>query len=277
MSVGAVVDVCYAFAVQPLKSLVRGITAHHDHLYSRVAGAHPHRRPWHPQWLSVKDLYRDLREILPTLEGEVLDVGCLGKPYAAWLTRATSHIGIDVVDGPMIDYVTREGEPWPLESERFQSAVCTQTLEVAKDVPHLVDELSRVLRPTGTAVISTPFCYNDLNGCDGDSGVSVYWRHSVRGVEELMAQRFDIVEVRTHGAVGSTVGILLLNCVHQSLARHPLGRLLVVLLLPVRLPLCFGANMLACVLDRLDRTGNFYHNVLLVVRKKAVATTSDVR
>src|SRR5262245_21603834 len=130
---------------------LRRIVARYDRLYHRLAGTHPNRRVWHSQWLSVKDLYRDLRDILPRLQGRVLDVGGFGKPYAAWLTGATSHVGIDVMPGPKVDYVVHDGEPWPFESDSFQSALCTQVLQVAKNQSHLIKELKRVLVVGGTA------------------------------------------------------------------------------------------------------------------------------
>src|SRR6185295_1520439 len=68
----------------------------HALLYTWIAGAHPERRIWHSQWLSVKDLYHDLRPVLPTLRGQLVDVGCYGKPYTKWLTGIQSHVGLDV-------------------------------------------------------------------------------------------------------------------------------------------------------------------------------------
>ena len=91
-----------------------------------------------------------------------MDVGCLGKPYARWLTGATAHVGIDVMPAATVDYVIHDGEPWPFESGSFQSVVCAQVLQVVNDVPHLVREIERVLEVGGIAVITTPFFYNDM-------------------------------------------------------------------------------------------------------------------
>lgn len=41
------------------------------------------------------------------------------------------------------------------------------------------------------------------------------------------------------------------------------------LLLPLWMPFCLAVNLLALAADRLDRTGAFYSNVLLVFRKPA--------
>src|SRR5437660_11977884 len=74
----------------------------YDRIIAWLCGR-PRLYPWHFQWLAVRDLYRDLRHLLPTLAGRVLDVGCGEKPYAQWLTSAHEHVGLDVYAGPAVD------------------------------------------------------------------------------------------------------------------------------------------------------------------------------
>jgi SAM-dependent methyltransferase len=239
----------------------------HERLYLWIAGRHPARRIWHFQWLSVKDLYRDLREILPTLRGRMLDVGCLGKPYAQWLTNAEAHIGIDITPGPAVDCVIRDSQPWPLKSNSFQSVLCSQVLQVARDVPHLVNEIHRVLEVGGIAVIAAPWCYNDMTADRGRSAYKDYWRHSFHGLQALFADRFEIVEARRQGGIGSTVGVMVLNWMQLSMGQGRVSQLLMTMLLPVWLLFCLLVNVVGWLLDSVDRTDVFYHNVLLIVRK----------
>jgi SAM-dependent methyltransferase len=242
----------------------------YDRAYASIAGAHPYRRVWHFQWLSVKDLYRDLQRVLPTLHGNVLDVGCWGKPYAPWLTGAAAHIGIDVTAGNKVDYVIREGEPWPLESGSMQGVLCTQVLEVARDAAHIISEIERVLEPGGSAVISIPFVYNNTS-LEVERGIyKDLWRHSFHDAHALFADRFTIVEVRREGAFGSTMGLMLLNWITISMARSGVRQLLMVALLPLWLVFCLAVNAGCWLLDKVDRTNLFYHNVFLVLRKKAI-------
>jgi SAM-dependent methyltransferase len=247
-----------------------GLRDVHGHVYKWIAGSHPQRRIWHSQWLSVKDLYRDLRRILPTLRGRLVDVGCLAKPYARWLTAVDAHVGLDISPSDTVDHVIRDGEPWPLESNAFQSVLCTQVLQVVKDLPHLVNEIDRVLDVGGIAVITAPFLYNDMTMKVGDRTDHDYWRHSFQGVQELFANRFDIIEARRQGGFGSTSGVMLLNWVHKSMSHSRTTEVMLLALLPVWLLVCLAVNAVGCLLDRLDRTEAFYHNVLLVLQKKAL-------
>ncbi len=263
---GGQVATIVEFARPAWHAFLRGFRSFYDSL----CGVHPHRRMWHSQWLSVKDLYRDLRRILSKLEGPLLDLGSATKPYAAWMPKVREHIGADVFPGEKVDVVIREGESWPLESNRFQSVLCTQVLEVVRDVPHLLDEVHRVLAPGGIAVISTPFCYNDMSGRADDGGYKDYWRHTENGVMELLGTRFEVVEVRRQGGVGSTLGVMLLNWIGLSAGFSPITQFLLVVLLPFWLLLSVFVNVTGYLLDKLDRTNAFYHNVLVVVRKPRI-------
>jgi SAM-dependent methyltransferase len=254
----------------PARKGIGSLSEAHQRLYRWIAGVHPARRLWHWQWLSVKDLYKDFRHILPTLRGRTLDVGCFGKPYARWLTNVDVHVGIDVTPGPAVDYVIRDGQPWPLESSSFQSVLCTQVLQVARDVPHLVNEIDRVLEAGGIAVVTTPWCYNDMTADRGRSAYKDYWRHSFHGVQDLFDDRFEIIEARRQGGVGSTTGVMFLNWIHLSMAQGAVSQAIMALLLPVWLLVCLVVNLVGWFLDRVDRTDVFYTNVLLVVRKKAL-------
>jgi|RhiMethySRZTD1v2_1073278.scaffolds.fasta_scaffold00793_24 SAM-dependent methyltransferase len=252
-----------------VRTRVYRLLSFHDRLMAAIAGEHPERRLWHPQWLSVKDLYRDLHRILPTLRGRVLDVGCLGKPYSRWLSHVDAHVGADVKPGPAVDVLIRDGERWPLESGEFQSLLCTQVLQGVRTLPHLVREIDRVLEVGGMAVITTPFVYNDMTTQLERETYEDFWRHTILGVHELFAERFEIVELRRQGGFGSTSGTMFLNWVQFSLSRSTASRLLLAMLLPFWLLVCLLVNITGWVVDKLDKTDIFYGNVLLVVRKKA--------
>ena len=52
------------------------------------------------------------------------------------------------------------------------------------------------------------------------------------------------------------------------MARRGATLLLMALLMPVWLLVSLGVNVVGALLDKVDRTGVFYHNALLVLRKK---------
>jgi len=108
--------------------------------------------------------------------------------------------------------------------------------------------------------MSFPFLYNE-HRAPWD-----YWRFTVFGAERLFPG-FEIAHLEKQGGIGSTLGILFLNWLDTSMNCTLATRLLKGLLLPIFLLLSLVVNFLGLLMDRLDRTGKFYSNVLLVVRK----------
>ena len=228
--------------------------------YATVCGRHPHVYPWHFQWLSGRALARDLREVLGNCGGRVLDVGCGVKPYREWLDSAaiTEYVGADVESGENVDILIPRVGHWPLEEAEFDVVLCTQVLEHVPELDQVLDEIKRVLRPGGQLIASVPFIYN-AHAVPED-----YRRLSVDGVRRIVEDDFQIVELRKEGGVGSTLGTLFLNWVDVRSSQTRTGRLLKGLLLPAWILLAAVVNTIGMLLDKLDKTGNFYGNVLMV-------------
>jgi SAM-dependent methyltransferase len=233
----------------------------YDRLYATLCGTHPNVLPWHFQWLAGSGLYSDLHEVVGTLEGTVLDVGSLTKPYAQWKKPSVRWTGIDVVPGPGVDILISANGVWPLESGSYDVVLCTQVLEHVSSVDLTLQEMVRVLKPGGRLIISAPFIYNE-HGAPGD-----YRRFSAGGLEQMIRTRgLEVQEVRRQGAIGSTLGILFLNWVDAQLNRRRVTRLAKGFLLPVWLVVCALVNCSGAIVNRLDTTNVFYGNVLVVAR-----------
>ena len=235
-------------------------------IYDVVCGTHPHVRMWHPQWLAVKDLYADLRRVLPELQGRVLDVGCGDKPYAVWLnSKLIQHVGLDVCAGPSTDLVVRPGERWPVDSGVVAAVLCTQTLEHVADMEGFLSEIDRVLAPGGSLIVTVPFIYNFHIQTDG----SDYRRFSLEGVKVLFAD-YRIIELKSQGGIGSSLGLLLLNWIDISLNRNPATRVIKGLLLPAMILFYAIVNLSGWLVDWIDNTQSFYSNVMLVAQKREI-------
>lgn len=232
--------------------------------YVRWAGRHPRLRPWHHQWLAGTPLYAVLRPLLATLDGDVLDVGCGAKPYRAWVPGARRYVGIDVFDGPEVDAVIVPGQRWPADDAAFDAVLCTQVLEHVGDLEHTVAELRRVMRPGADAVVTVPFIFGEHNGPQDFRRLS---RHGVRRV--LEQQGLEVVALTPHGAIGSTLGAIGLGWTFDALPRSRRGMLVAAPLLPLWSLLCLVVNLAGAALDRVDRTGLYYGNVLVHARRPA--------
>jgi SAM-dependent methyltransferase len=230
--------------------------------YDFVCGSHPNQYPWHFQWLAVNYLHTDLKHFLNNLGGCVLDVGCGQKPYKKWFGSIETYTGLDVTVGADVDIVINpESIYWPLENDKFDTVLCTQVLEHVKNI-EIIHELIRITKNGGTLVVSAPFIYNE-HGSPND-----YRRYTAHGIKDIfLSEGWNIIEIKKQGGIGSTIGILFLNWFFLYLNSNKATRILKGLLLPVLIFLSLTVNSLASLLDKIDNTESFYHNVILVAKK----------
>lgn len=228
-------------------------------VYETFCGRHPDLLPWHFQWLPAHFMNRSLTQWLPRLGGQVLDVGCGRKPYCRRFGSTHRYVGIDVVSQPETDVLVAVDGPWPFADEVFDVVLMTQVMEYLRDPDATVAEILRVLRPGGIAVLSFPFLFNEHGNHD-------YLRLTARTTGTIFSG-FTLLCAERQGGIGSTLAILLLDWVQDSLNWKFALRLSRPLLLPVWLPFCLSVNLLGLLLNRLDVTGAYYSNVFLVLEK----------
>ena len=227
-------------------------------VYEALCGKHPNPLPWHYQWLATFYLSRTLKQYLPKVKGRVLDVGCGEKPYQDMFSQSTDYIGIDITEGGA-DIVVDPNLAWPLESESFDAIFASQVMEHVENLPHTLGEIVRVTKPGAVVVFSFPFLYNE-HGAPYD-----FQRFTTHGAARLLPYEIDVLD--RQGGFGSTVIIMVLNWVNESLNHNKITRLLKAAILPVWLPFCFLLNMLGLLLDSIDVTNKYYNNVFLIFRK----------
>lgn len=93
---------------------------------------------------------------LPDPVGDVLDVFCGTRPYEDLFSPGTRYVGFDIDDsyGPgRADVISTDFLPFGDQS--FDVVLCTQAFYYLEDPIQGAAEILRVLRPGGTALIST--------------------------------------------------------------------------------------------------------------------------
>lgn len=234
-----------------------GLGQVYQNVYIRLAGSGISVKPWHFQWLGTQAIRRDLKRRLGAVRGRLLDIGCEQKPYGVFLHPSVEHVGIDLFDGPKVD-VIYDGKHIPFPDNSFDAILCTQVLEHAEDVEQVCNEMVRVLKPDGQLIITVPFIY-----CEHSAPYD-FRRFSLYGIPRFFGKQVEIKEVMSQGAIGSTLGLMLLDWYDAQMDLHKITRLLKGLTLPLYLMIAFFINMLGYLVDKIDRTNDFYHNVLLV-------------
>lgn len=125
---------------------------------------------WARTWVDFeKDLLdRGLAALAPMAHGRMVDVGCGDKPYQGLFAPYVSeHLGVDFEETHADSLYAKtskadllySGDRLPFDNATFDTVLCTQVLEHAAKPWILFAELSRILRPGGTLILTAPFSY----------------------------------------------------------------------------------------------------------------------
>ena len=237
--------------------------------------------PLEPDWLLQRFLIRDVRAALAEVRGQILDVGCGGRPYESFVSPGVRYFGVDAQS-------TASSQPdvWgsagklPFRDGCFNSVLCTQVLEHVPDPGLVVQEIARVLRPGGRLILTAPQTWC-LHEAPWD-----FFRFTRYGLERLCREAgLSPHVVRTQGGFGSGMGIssiMLLGNTVRGLAERDHGPPRIPaspgtaidtdpidwrrILWPLRLPMAL-ANLFFALLDVLPQNGEFAVNHLVVAEK----------
>jgi SAM-dependent methyltransferase len=208
---------------------------------------------------------RDAIEELPDPVTDVLDVWCGSRPYDDLLPEGARSTGLDVEGNPygVADVVSNDFLPFPDAS--FDLVMCVQSFHYMVDPAHAVAEIERVLRPGGSALVSSVLGFE----YDRRNYEARYTEHQLRA----LFRSWDDVRVREDGGRTVTWAVLtgsLVNGVEQRVDAKPAGRLL----RPAFLASYALVNAAGLVLRRLEPPGGtsaLPMNLTLTARKPALA------
>jgi SAM-dependent methyltransferase len=209
------------------------------------------RRPGLTQfdYLHLTTLASGLRDAiaeLPRPLDEVLDVWCGSRPYDDLLPAGARCIGLDVEGNPygVADVVS--DELLPFADASFDLVMCIQSFHYMRDPAAVVAEMARVLRPGGSALVSSVLGYE----YDRRNFEARYTEHQLR---ELFDGWKD-VRVREDGGRAVSWTVLtgsLVNGLEQRVASRPGRRLL----RPAFLASYVAVNSMGVALSRLEPRG----------------------
>lgn len=111
-------------------------------------------------------MLKPIKETGALFEGRLLDLGCGKKPYKNLFPNVSEYIGVDFHNeghdhsSEDID-VFYDGKTIPFPDDTFDGVLCTEVLEHVEDLEGIMDEIRRVLKPGGKALITVPFVWNE--------------------------------------------------------------------------------------------------------------------
>jgi SAM-dependent methyltransferase len=115
--------------------------------------------------LIIDLIAREYQDAIPKYcSGKLLDLGCGHVPlYSAYKEIIDENICIDWAESlhqnEFLDVIHDLTKPLPLDSESFDTVVCSDVLEHIPTPAAAIQEISRVLKPGGVLLLNVPFMY----------------------------------------------------------------------------------------------------------------------
>ena len=119
------------------------------------------------RWIIRASILGKIRDFHPSLYGELLDVGCGRMPYRSEIlnqTHVSKYTGLDIETALVYDKAVQPDHTWdgvtmPFADQSFDCVIATEIFEHVPDMPLLLKEIYRVLRPGSTLYFTTPFIW----------------------------------------------------------------------------------------------------------------------
>ena len=217
---------------------------------------------FNPFFIIRRGLFRNISQLSGYLHGRLLDFGCGSKPYRS-LFDVTAYIGTDIeVSGhdhrnEDID-VYYDGTTLPFDNASFDSIFSSEVFEHIFNLPQILDELYRVLKPGGHMLITVPFVW-DEHEIPYD-----FARYTSFGIRHILIEKgFDIVkEAKTTNYVATLCQMWSAYVYQHILPKNKVARIALTPLFITPITLC---GLIFSTL--LPTSMSFFHNNVLVVQK----------
>ena len=221
----------------------------------------------HPGYLIRNRLLNGVRKHATTLEGRLMDFGCGSKPYKSLFRKVSEYIGVDY-DSPghphlneQID-VLYDGRHLPFPDQHFDSVFSTEVFEHIFNLPEILKELNRVMKPGGKILITCPFaiCEHEIP--------NDFARYTSFAMKDMMEKNgFKVLELEKTGNSVETIWQLRLTYWHQHIIYK--FRKIPIIRSGMRLLIYTGFNLLALFWTRVlpDRKDLYMNNIVLAQKQ----------
>lgn len=213
-------------------------------------------------WLIFSIINTAIKQaIIKYAKGKLVDIGCGEKPYKDMVSpHVEIHTGVDhqesLHDKSGVD-AFGTAYAIPLESDSYDTALCTDVLEHLEEPSLAVSEVWRVLKSGGYAIYTVPLFWH-LHEEPRD-----FYRYTKHGLRYLFEKSgFEIVEITTLSGFSVTFAQELV----YFLYRYRRGGVINPLwwIIP---PLGHLIQMIAYFLNKIEKTEMFTCEYIVVARK----------
>jgi len=222
----------------------------------------------HPQWLIYREEVTRINKIVSACTGKTLDIGCADQQIRSLLKPDCEYIGLDYLQTVSNLYGTLpmifgDAQKLPVLDDSMDTVILTEVLEHVPDPVATLNEIFRVLKPSGKLVMSMPFLY-PIHDAPYD-----FQRLTLFGLHELAKRtKFTIDEELAIGhpiATACLLGNISLSKTGLSYINNKHPAAIFCILLPLIIPFL---NVIASIFEKFSPEDNFMpHGYMLVMKK----------
>jgi ubiquinone/menaquinone biosynthesis C-methylase UbiE len=202
----------------------------------------------------------------------VLDFGAGSAPYRELFSNAEAYITVDIeVSGhegedKVADHFYN-GRVLPFPSESFDAIFSSEVFEHIFNLPEILRDLHRVLKPNGQMLITAPFVWEE------HEAPYDFARYTSFGLVHLLTEAGFVVEeqVKTTGYIETIFQMVSVYLLQNSPLHSGILRQLGIFLISAPI------NALGIILNSLmPRDERLFHNLVITCRRSSVpASTSN--
>ena len=147
-----------------------------------------------PFYFARKGLYQNVTDLIPSLDGKLLDIGCGTKPYEN-ICNVDKYIGLEIDDEGNRQHkfadAFYDGKTMPFKDKEFDSILSNQVFEHVFNPNEFLREINRITKIDGLFLITVPFVW------DEHEQPYDYARYSSFGLKYILSENgFEIIEHR---------------------------------------------------------------------------------
>lgn len=233
--------------------------------------------------IQTKELSDRFKKVLKIFQNynfrRILDIGCADGNFSMLLkisTNAEEIYGVDI-SLKAVELAKKRGVkafecdinngPLPFENDSFNAIFCGEVIEHLIDADHLLDEIYRMLKPNGIAVITTPNLAAWYNRIALLFGFQPFWAD--------VSNRYNVGKMLKFGEGGGHLRVFTYRALKELLLLHQFKILKIIAsdpLFPRRLP-----KIARVILYALTKMISFYpplsSNPIFVISKSSACDT----
>jgi SAM-dependent methyltransferase len=215
-----------------------------------------------PSYITSNGIYRNVKKYSSKINGDVLDFGCGTKPYLNLFKHVKTYTGCEIdssihKDESTVDDVYN-GTKLPYKDSSFDAVLSFEVFEHVFNLPEILLELNRVMKPNGYLLVTIPFSY-------GEHEVPYdFARYTSYGITHLLkSSGFDVIELNRTSTYILAIFQIIINYIYHTLI--PRNKLFYLFQLIIIFPLTVIGLVISTIMLDNDR---YYSGIAVLAAKR---------